>query len=192
MGAVGGVTSKAIRSHLAYTPSPKGMPISLREQHRFPTAGANGESIKVPSGAPSRHAEGPQAPPGQRYLRVSAIMRDAQGRAMVVLQGQPGQQGAVLQVGDLYQGYRVERITNTEMELSKEEGGQTIREIVRLQVGGGRPGAGGRGGATPGPAQPGGATEGAGGGGTQPGIRRPGARQGGAFPGVGGGQNNNN
>jgi len=196
MGAVGGVKQGKIRSELAYTPSPRGMPISLREQNRYPSVGPNGESIRVPSGAPSQATAGPALPPGQKYLRVTALMRDAQGRVMVVLQAQPGQEGQVLQVGDRWQGYKVEQITNTEMVLVKEEDGKTIRERVRLQVGGGtrrpggtQPGPGGtRPGVTvPGARQPGGATAPAGGG-AQPGIRRPGGARPGAFPGAGGAQ----
>jgi len=196
MGAVGGVKQGKIRSELAYTPSPRGMPISLREQYRYPTQGPNGESIHVPSGAPSQAPAGPALPPGQKYLRVTALMRDAQGRVMVVLQAQPGQEGQVLQVGDRWQGYKVEQITNTEMVLVKEEDGKTIRERVRLQVGGAgrrpgtQPGPGGtRPGVTvPGARTPGGGAATPGGGGAQPGIRRPGGARPGAFPGAGGGQ----
>jgi len=193
MGAVTGVESEEVRTSLAFQPKPTGMPIALREQNRYPSVGPNGESIRVPSGAPSRQTAGPALPPGQRFLRVSAIMRDPQGRAMVLLQARPGEAGAVLRVGDLWQGYRVERITNTEMVLAKEEDGKTVREVVRLQVGGtrggtrsgtGRPGV-----SVPG-ARPGGQPDTAGGGGapTQPGIRRPGGARPGAFPGAGGGQ----
>lgn len=200
MGAIVGVTEKRVRRGLAFRPSYRGMPIGLREQNRYPAVGPSGETIRVPSGAPSVATTGPQLPPGEEFLRVTAIMRDAQGRAMVVLQGAPGQPGTVLQVGDLYQGARVEKITNTEMVLVKEEDGTTVRRTIRLQVGaaGRRPGGPqsgpGRPGVTvPGARQPGGAQPGAApgqppAGGRQPGIRRPGGAQPGGFPGAGGGQ----
>jgi hypothetical protein len=181
MGAIGGKTQEKVRPELAYRPTPAGFPLGLREQNHYPTVGPAGESIHVPSGAPSaRGPVGPQLPPGEEYLRVPAIMRDAQGRAMVVLQAAPGQEGQVLQVGDRWQGFRVEKITNTEMVLAKQEGGQIVRKVLRLQVGGGARRPTGTGPAT---------------GGTRPGVTVPGGRQPGgaggatpgAFPGAGGG-----
>ena len=197
MGAIGGKAAEKLQPALAFRPRPEGFPIGLREQNRYPAAGPNGETIHVPSGAPSpKGPVGPQLPPGEEYLRVTAIMRDAQGRAMVVLQAGPGQEGQVLQVGDRWQGFRVEKITNTEMVLAKQEGGKIIRKVLRLQVGGTRrptgtgpqPGTTRPGVTVPGARQPGGAGGAApAGGGTQPGIRRPGGAQPGAFPGVGAG-----
>jgi len=188
MGAVAGGPKKP-SAGAAFVPGPRGMPIGLREQNRFPTVGPNGETIKVPSGAPSRRSTGPLTPPGQETLKVVAIMRDPQGRTMVVLQGAPGQPGVVLQVGDRYQGYRVERITNTELVLAKQEGGQIVRKTIRLQVGGaGRPAPpGGRPGVVVPGGRPGAGGQPPAGGGAQPGIRRPGGAAPGAFPGAGGG-----
>ncbi|MGQ9733147.1 MAG: hypothetical protein ACUVX8_17965, partial [Candidatus Zipacnadales bacterium] len=152
----------------------------------------NGETIQVPSAAPSRRPGGPKAPPPDEWMRVAAIMRDAEGRAMVVLQGTGGQ-GQVLQVGDTYRGWRVEQIMRDRMILTKEEEGEVVRKTVHLRVGGAR-GERAPGGA-PGPRRPGVAVPGAGEGGApappaggQPGVRRPGGGQPGAFPGVGGGQ----
>lgn len=194
MGAVGGKAQEKVRPESAYRPGPAGFPVGLREQNHYPVLGPNGESIHVPSGVPSpRSAAGPQRPPTEEFLQVPAIMRDAQGRAMVVLQAGPGQTGQVLQVGDRWQGFRVEKITNTEMVLAKQEGGQIVRKVLRLRVGGGgRPATGTgptTGGTRPGVTVPGarGTTTPGAGGGTQPGIRRPGGAAPGAFPGVGGG-----
>jgi hypothetical protein len=57
---------------------------------------------------------------------------------MVVLPAAPGQEGQVLEVGDRWEGFRVEEVTTTEMVLAKQEGGQVVRKVLRLQVGGAR------------------------------------------------------
>ncbi len=190
-----GLVSERLPSGLAFSPSYRTMPIGLREQNQFQSVGPQGQTIKVPKGLPSREPGGPPEPPKQQWMRVAGVLYDPNGKAMVILQAGRGEdQGAVLQVGDRYHGWKVEAITRNQMVLSKEEDGQVQRRIVHLQTGGGArrptPGRGGApaGGAGAGGAQPGVAVPGAQGGGQQPGIRRPGGAQPGAFPGVGGAQ----
>jgi len=191
-----GLVSERLPSSLAFSPSYHTMPIAVREQNQFPAVGPQGQTIKVPKGLPSRRPDGPEAPQKPEWMRVAGVMYDRNGKAMVILQaGRGDEQGAVLQVGDRFHGWKVEAITRNQMVLSKEEDGKVQKRVIGLQTGGGarrptsarptpRGGAGG-GAATPGVAVPGargGATD-------QPGIRRPGGAQPGAFPGAGGGQN---
>jgi hypothetical protein len=124
---------------------------------------------------------------------VAGVMYGRDGKAMVILQGGRPGENAVLQVGDRYQGWKVEAIARNRMVLSKEEGGKKQTQVIYLQTGGGgRPTAGGRRPAgTPATRQPGGVMPGARQEqpqGQQPGIRRPGGAQPGAFPGAGAGQ----
>ncbi len=176
-----GLLSSGLPARLAFQPSRHTMPVGVFDQHAFPTKGPGGETIQVPAAAPSQRAGGPKAPPREEWMRVSGILNDPQGRAMVILQSGQGQEGAVLQVGDRWKGWRVESITKAQMILSREENGETRRRIIHLQTGGG----GRRGGRNaPGTATPGDAAPAAGG---QPGARRPG----GAFPGAGAGGGRN-
>lgn len=180
-----GLVSERLPSGLAFSPSYHTMPVGLREQNQYPGVGPQGQTIKVPKGLPSRLPGGPEAPPRQEWMRVAGVLYDPNGKAMVILQAGPrGGEGAVLQVGDRFHGWKVEAITRNQMVLSKEEDGKVQKRIIHLQAGGGarRPTArGGPGGAT----RPGVAVPGAQGGAEQPGIRRPGGAQPGAFPGAG-------
>ncbi len=190
-----GLVSERLPSGLAFSPSYHTMPIGIREQNQFPGVGPQGQTIKVPKGLPSRRPGGPEAPPRQEWMRVAGVLYDPNGKAMVILQaGRGEEQGAVLQVGDRFHGWRVEAITRNQMVLAKEEDGKVERRIIHLQQGGGarRPTAGGArrpaGGTGAGAPRPGVAVPGARGGSEQPGIRRPGAARPGAFPGVGAGR----
>ena len=171
-----GLVSSGLPSSIAFQPSRHTMPVTSFDQHDYPAKGPSGETIQVPGAAPSARASGPETPTQEEWMRVSGVLQDPQGRAMVILVGGQGQKGTVLQVGDRWQGWQVESITKAQMSLSRGEGAAKERRIIHLQTGGaGR--RGNRGGAN---TQPRGTQPGA-----QPGARRPGA----AFPGVGGGGN---
>lgn len=173
-----GLISSGLPGRAAFQPHREDFAVGIFDQHDFPAPGPAGETIQVPSAAPSAAPSGPQAPPQVEYLKITGLLTNPQGQAMVILQGTGGEQGKVLQVGDRYDGWRVESITRRQMILTKQEGGEQRRRIIRLQTGGGRGGrtGGGGGAATPGSR---------GGGGGQPGVRQPG----GGFPGVGGNDN---
>jgi hypothetical protein len=72
----------------------------------------------------------------EETLRVCRVERDAKGEPVVVYRpffGQPTERE--VRVGDSFRKWRAESITDTEMELSKQAGEQTLRKIIHLQVG---------------------------------------------------------
>ena len=176
---------------LAFAPSYHTMPVGVFQQHRFPTPGAQGQSIKVRAAVSLRLPAGPEAPPQEEYLQIKGVFYDNQGRAAVILQREGRDE--TYRVGDRFNDVRnpnirwtVQSIAKDEMVLSRQEGGKTITRTVHFIRGGGA----GKTGGVPGPPGPGGnqprqpGAAGPGGGGArQPGARRPGGG-GGGFPGV--------
>jgi hypothetical protein len=170
---------------LAFSPSYHTMTVGVFQEHAFPIKGSSGQSIKVPAAPSLRRPGGPAAPPEENVERISTILYDQRGKAMVILQPRaPGQQGQVLQVGDRYKNdWRVESITRTQMVLSRIDDPK-VKRTVRLMMGAGGTPTGGAGRTAPGAPAGGGQPRG-------PGMAVPGGQPGagggaqpGGFPGV--------
>ena len=117
----------------------------------------------VPSRLPSAGAGGPTTPAQEDRLRISGVIVDpgTGKRTVIVKSDEPGGSGTVLQVGDRWQGWLVESITQQEMVvLGQDADGQPRRRTIKLQTGSTRgPGASAApptGGAQPASRRPGG------------------------------------